>query len=242
MIDLFPIKRFIVLTALMVIMAIVTGCNSSNKQEDPGQNAATAVSSSDEAGNEDLKSKTKEGETEELLTTTTSTQKPVATTTTIKAENKSDKLTKKLVEIMTNKGKIVIELYPKKAPKTVDNFIKLADSGFYDGVKWHRVEPGFVIQGGDPLSKDNDPSNDGTGGPGYMIKAEFNDMKHVTGTVAMARSQSIDSAGSQFYICLAPQSHLDGKYTVFGQVIEGMNVVNSIQVGDVMQKVLTIAK
>jgi cyclophilin family peptidyl-prolyl cis-trans isomerase len=159
-----------------------------------------------------------------------------------KQENSDQNAAKKLVEIVTNRGKIVFELYPDKAPKTVDNFIKLANSGFYDGIKWHRVDPGFVIQGGDPLSKDNDPRNDGTGGPGYTIEAEFNDMKHITGTVAMARKQDVDSAGSQFYICLAPAPHLDGKYTIFGKVVEGMDVVNSIRVGDVMEKVTVVTK
>ncbi len=139
--------------------------------------------------------------------------------------------------IETNKGKIVFSFYSSKAPNTVQNFIKLTNSGYYNGIKWHRVVPGFVIQGGDPLSKDSDPSNDGTGGPGYTIKAEFNDLRHVVGTVAMARSTDPDSAGSQFYICLGTLPDLDGKYTVFGQVTEGMDVVNSIQVGDIMNRV-----
>jgi len=119
----------------------------------------------------------------------------------------------------------------------VQNFIKLANSGFYNGIKWHRVEPGFVIQGGDPLSKDGDPNNDGQGGPGYTIKAEFNDLHHAEGTVAMARSDDPDSAGSQFYICLGTLPDLDGKYTIFGRVTEGMDVVKSIQVGDIMKRV-----
>ncbi|MDI6715910.1 MAG: peptidylprolyl isomerase [Actinomycetota bacterium] len=139
--------------------------------------------------------------------------------------------------IETNKGKIVIELFPDKAPNTVNNFVKLANSGFYNNMRWHRVVPGFVIQGGDPLSRDNDPGNDGTGGPGYTIKAEFNDAPHLKGTVAMARAQDPDSAGSQFYICLEPQPSLDGKYTVFGQVVEGMDVVESIQLYDQIQKI-----
>lgn len=143
-----------------------------------------------------------------------------------------------LAVIETNKGTIVFQMFPHKAPKTVDNFIKLANKGFYDGIKWHRVEPGFVIQGGDPLSKDANPANDGLGGPGYEIKAEINDVPHTKGVVAMAHNaKSIDSAGSQFYITLADTPHLDGNYTVFGKVTEGMEVVESIQVGDVMTKV-----
>jgi len=139
--------------------------------------------------------------------------------------------------IETNKGRIVFSFYTDKAPNTVQNFIKLANSGFYNGIKWHRVEPGFVIQGGDPLSKDDDPNNDGQGGPGYTIKAEFNDLHHAEGTVAMARSDDPDSAGSQFYICLGTLPDLDGKYTIFGRVTEGMDVVKSIQVGDIMKRV-----
>ncbi len=127
-------------------------------------------------------------------------------------------------------GKIVIELFPEDAPNTVDNFVKLATSGFYDSLTFHRVVPGFVVQGGDP-------KGDGTGGPGYRIDAEFNDRPHLTGTVAMARGPDPNSAGCQFYICLAPQPHLDGNYTVFGQVVEGMESVQKIQVGDRMRSV-----
>lgn len=138
--------------------------------------------------------------------------------------------------ITTSKGVITFEFYPEDAPNTVAAFIERADEGFYDGTKFHRVEPGFVIQGGDPLSKTDDPMV-GTGGPGYNLAAEFNERKHLDGTVAMARSQHPDSAGSQFYICLGPQQFLDGKYTVFGQVIDGMDVVRAIGVGDVMESV-----
>jgi peptidyl-prolyl cis-trans isomerase B (cyclophilin B) len=136
-------------------------------------------------------------------------------------------------------GKIVIKFYPKDAPESVANFIKLAKKGFYDGLAFHRVIPGFVAQGGDP-------NGDGSGGPGYTIKGEFtengvnNPQTHVPGAVAMARTNVPDSAGSQFYICLAPQPALDGKYAVFGQVIEGMDLVQQIQVGDKMEKVTIV--
>ena len=129
---------------------------------------------------------------------------------------------------MAKGGEIRIELYPEDAPKTVESFITLAKKGFYDGLTFHRVVPGFVAQGGDPMG-------DGKGGPGYTLKAEFNQRKHVRGTVAMARSQHPDSAGSQFYICFAPAPHLDGSYTVFGQVVMGMEVVDQIKVGDRMK-------
>jgi peptidylprolyl isomerase/peptidyl-prolyl cis-trans isomerase B (cyclophilin B) len=128
-------------------------------------------------------------------------------------------------------GRIVIEFYPQDAPNTVDNFIKLAQKGFYNGLTFHRVEKGLLIQGGDP-------NGDGTGGPGYTIKAEFNSQKHVEGTVAMARKPDPNSAGSQFYICIKPLPQLDGQYTVFGKVIEGMDIVKSVQKGDVMKKVI----
>ncbi len=138
--------------------------------------------------------------------------------------------------ITTPKGVIKFKFYPQDAPNHVASFIELARSGFYDGTTFHRVEPGFVIQGGDPYSKTG-AGPVGTGGPGYNLKAEFNSRPHLEGTVAMARSQSPDSAGSQFYICLGTQSFLDGQYTVFGQVVEGMDVVKAITVGDVMESV-----
>jgi peptidyl-prolyl cis-trans isomerase B (cyclophilin B) len=131
---------------------------------------------------------------------------------------------------MEKGGEITIELFPGEAPKTVANFVTLAKKGFYDKLTFHRVEPGFVVQGGDP-------KGNGTGGPGYTIKAEFNAHKHVRGTVAMARSADPDSAGSQFYICLGPASFLDGKYTVFGIVTKGMDVVDGIRIGDRMKSV-----
>jgi cyclophilin family peptidyl-prolyl cis-trans isomerase len=127
-------------------------------------------------------------------------------------------------------GEIRIEFFPQDAPKTVENFVTLAKKGFYDGLKFHRVVPGFVVQGGDP-------KGDGTGGPGYKIKAEFNKRKHGRGTVAMARAQDPDSAGSQFYITYGPQPQLDGQYTVFGQVVSGMEHVDKVKVGDLMKSV-----
>jgi len=142
------------------------------------------------------------------------------------------KMTKYPVAVITlaKGGEIRIELYPDTASKTVENFTTLAKKGFYDGLTFHRVVPGFVAQGGDP-------KGDGTGGPGYTVKAEFNHRKHVRGTVAMARAAHPDSAGSQFYICFTPQPSLDGKYTVFGQVTSGMEHVDRIQIGEKMKSV-----
>jgi len=136
---------------------------------------------------------------------------------------------------MTKGGEIVFEFYPDDAPKTVDSFITLTNKGFYNGLTFHRVVPGFVVQGGDPLGN-------GTGDAGYNLPAEFNKQKHVTGTVAMARSSDPNSASCQFYICLAPQPSLDGKYTVFGQTIQGMDIVKGITKGDVMKTVRILPK
>jgi peptidyl-prolyl cis-trans isomerase B (cyclophilin B) len=137
-------------------------------------------------------------------------------------------MVKDVAVIETKFGRIVFEFFPEVAPKHCESFKKLADSQFYDGVTFHRVIPGFMIQGGDPNSKDSDRSNDGMGNPGFTLPAEFNDKPHLRGTVSMARSSDPNSAGSQFFICVAPASYLDRQYTVFGQVIEGLEVVDKI--------------
>jgi len=139
--------------------------------------------------------------------------------------------------IKTDKGDIVLGFYPDVAPVTVASFLHLARMGFYNGTTFHRVVPDFVVQGGDPKSKDPNATDVGTGGPGYYLPPEFNSQQHLAGSLAMARSQSPASGGSQFYICLAPQPSLDGQYTVFGQVVSGMDVVNKITQGDVMRSV-----
>jgi len=137
--------------------------------------------------------------------------------------------------IQTNKGDIVISLDAAASPEHVNNFIFLSNEGFYDGLTFHRVEPGFVIQGGDPLGA-------GNGGPGYTVPGEFS-LKHVEGALAMARlpdevNPERASSGSQFYITLAPTEFLDGQYSVFGQVEDGMEVVRSIQVGDTIERIV----
>jgi len=131
---------------------------------------------------------------------------------------------------LDNGQAIRIEFFPEDAPKTVENFVTLAKKGFYNGLAFHRVVPDFVVQGGCP-------KGDGTGGPGYQIKAEFNKQKHLRGSVAMARSQHPDSAGSQFYITYGATPHLDGNYTVFGKVVSGMEHVDRIKQGDKMKTV-----
>lgn len=134
------------------------------------------------------------------------------------------------VRISTDKGDIVFTFFPDDAPNHSAAFIKLTDAGFYDGLTFHRVEPGFVVQGGDP-------EGNGTGGPGYRLKAEFNRKPHLRGTVAMARSSDPNSAGSQFYICLDDARFLDNQYTVFGQMSDGYEALDQIRRGDKMNKV-----
>jgi peptidyl-prolyl cis-trans isomerase B (cyclophilin B) len=133
-----------------------------------------------------------------------------------------------VVNIETNFGKILFKLLPELAPETVRSFEKLAKDGFYDETLFHRVIPGFMIQGGDPNTKTDNKGSWGTGGPGYNIKAEFSSRSHLRGIVSMARSQDPDSAGSQFFIVTADSTFLDRQYTVFGEVTEGMDVADKI--------------
>jgi peptidyl-prolyl cis-trans isomerase B (cyclophilin B) len=131
--------------------------------------------------------------------------------------------------ISTSEGEMVVEFWPEVAPNTVANFQKLAREGFYDGTAFHRIVKGFMIQGGDPLTKDpNKESIWGTGGPGHKVKAEFNSRPHERGVLSMARAQDPDSAGSQFFICLADASFLNGQYTAFGRLIRGDEVLEKI--------------
>ncbi len=130
--------------------------------------------------------------------------------------------------IETKLGSITLKFFPDVAPGHVKNFVDLAKKGFYDGTTFHRVIPGFMIQGGDPNSKNADKSRHGMGGPGYTIKAEFNSRPHKRGTLSMARSSNPDSAGSQFFICVKDSAFLDRQYTVFGEVVSGMEVADKI--------------
>jgi len=136
--------------------------------------------------------------------------------------------------IETKNGKITIELFDKEAPGTVANFVKLIQEGFYNGLKFHRVIPEFVVQGGDP-------SGNGTGGPGYSIKCETegNPHKHNRGALSMAH-RGKDTGGSQFFLVLEPQPHLDGVHTVFGQIIDGYDIMDLIEQGDLMENVTVV--
>ena len=138
------------------------------------------------------------------------------------------KMTETSAVIETKLGNIELRFFPDVAPNHVQNFIDLAKKGFYDGTTFHRVIPGFMIQGGDPNTKNSDRSKHGMGGPGYTVKAEFNKKLHKRGILSMARSQDPDSAGSQFFICVADAPSLNGKYSVFGEVASGMDVADKI--------------
>jgi peptidyl-prolyl cis-trans isomerase B (cyclophilin B) len=152
------------------------------------------------------------------------------------AEVKSKKFTKEEIKKMaetravieTKFGDIELKFFPDVAPNHANNFIELAKKGFYDGTAFHRVIPGFMIQGGDPNSRDHNKAGHGMGGPGYTVKAEFNDRPHKRGTLSMARSADPNSAGSQFFICVADAPFLDKQYTVFGEVVSGMETVDKI--------------
>ena len=150
----------------------------------------------------------------------------------VRYKNFSPEEVKKMSEqqavIHTKLGDITLKFFPDVAPNHVNNFIELAKKGFYNGTIFHRVVPKFVIQGGDPNSKNPDRSKHGMGGPGYSVKAEFSNKPHKRGTLSMARSAHPDSAGSQFFICVADAPFLDGKYTVFGEVVKGIEVADKI--------------
>lgn len=153
----------------------------------------------------------------------TSTEKISKDSTAIPVDEKMMSLTEAVIK--TRYGNIVFKFYPKQAPVTTKRIMDLIKQGFYNGLTFHRVIPGFVAQGGDPTGT-------GTGGSGQNIKAEFNNLQHIEGTIAMARSQDPNSADSQFYISLNRLPHLDGKYTIFGQVVKGLDLIHKIKKGD----------
>jgi peptidyl-prolyl cis-trans isomerase B (cyclophilin B) len=156
--------------------------------------------------------------------------------TAVSAEMKSRTFKKEEIKKMaetravieTKFGNIELKFFPDVAPNHVNNFIELAKKGFYDGTTFHRVIPGFMIQGGDPNTKDADKSSHGMGGPGHQVKAEFNEKPHKRGILSMARAANPDSAGSQFFICVKDSPFLDRQYTVFGEVVSGMDVADKI--------------
>lgn len=154
----------------------------------------------------------------------------------VQAETRNKKFTKEEIKKMsettavieTKFGNIELKFFPEVAPNHVNNFIELAKKGFYDGTIFHRVIPGFMIQGGDPNSKNPDKASHGTGDPGHTVKAEFSDKPHKRGALSMARSGHPDSAGSQFFICVGDARFLDKQYSVFGEAVSGLDVVDKI--------------
>jgi peptidyl-prolyl cis-trans isomerase B (cyclophilin B) len=142
--------------------------------------------------------------------------------------DKMEELKNTKVIIQTEHGDIELKFFPEVAPNHVKNFVKLAKDGFYNDTLFHRIIPGFMIQGGDPNTKTKNTRSYGTGGPGYSVDAEFNDKKHTRGILSMARSQNPNSAGSQFFIVVKDSFFLDGQYTVFGEVVKGMEVADTI--------------
>lgn len=205
-----PPAKFPVVAVVIIAIALVAG-------------AYFAISASQSNGRPDPQVQTQlfpQGMEAATVSTTGSATSTAPVAPTLKATNQAI--------IKTAKGDIVAELYGNDAPKTVANFVKLSKKHFYRGLKFHRVEPGFVIQGGDP-------KGDGTGGPGYSIKLEIApNLRHWEGALAMARTNEPDTAGSQFYITLAETPNLDNQYAVFGRVIKGMDVVKKIAKDDKM--------
>ena len=172
-----------------------------------------------------------DSQTATTTTTETTSSQPAAVTTTAQPADEEKPMSyyqDKVAEIQTTKGNIVIRFFPDKAPNHVKNFIDLAEKGFYNGTKFHRVIPGFMIQGGDPNTKSSDTSQWGFGGSGKNVAAEFNDTRHVRGIVSAARSQDPNSASSQFFIVVGDASFLDRQYSAFGQVLSGMEVADTI--------------
>jgi len=198
------------LVLLGLLAGLLTAC---------GQGTQTSVSTANAAAVTNAAADTN---AKPAIVTTTATSTTSKETNIVSTAN-----TNEVAILKTAEGEMVIEFWSDVAPKTVENFKKLAKQGFYDGTAFHRIIKGFMIQGGDPLSKTDSPEV-GTGGPGYKIKAEFNKRKHERGVLSMARSQNPDSAGSQFFICLGNASFLDGQYTAFGHVIKGDDVLGKL--------------
>ena len=206
--------------ALLGVLAIgLIGCSSNSATD----NSSTASSSSTTSA-----AVASSNAPDTTTSSATSSSDASASSTAPKTGPATAKAGDEVAVIDTNLGRIIFKLRPDMAPETVKNFVTLAKKGFYDGTKFHRVIPGFMIQGGDPNSKGSDRSSMGTGGPGYTIKDEFNDLHHGPGTVSMAHTGAPNSGGSQFFIMVGDKSYLDHAYSGFGQVVEGMDVADKI--------------
>ncbi|NUQ00159.1 MAG: peptidylprolyl isomerase [Armatimonadetes bacterium] len=222
-----------------------TGGYAGDLAQPPAERAVVDVESNIQAGKlTDSSDPIREGETEEghhdedKDKPKEPAEPPKPATRDASGDSKWDSVAHPVAAVQTNKGIFYLELYADVAPKHVENFKKLAKQKFYDGIFIHRVEPGFVMQAGDPLTRQQGPQGPevGTGGPGWTVPAEFSNKPHLRGTLSMARSQDPNSGGSQFFVCLDRAAALDGKYTVFGQVLgDGMDVVDKLEVGDQLQ-------
>lgn len=209
--------------AIVILMLGLVACGAP-KEQPAAETAAPAAEATDAA--------TAATETTEAIDTAAAepTTAPVADAKM--AEKPATYYVNKVVELRTDLGTIAIRFFPDVAPNHVKNFIDLSESGFYNDTKFHRIIPGFVIQGGDPNTRAGDPSTWGTGGSGNRLKAEFSSIPHKRGILSMARSMDPDSASSQFFVCVAQASALDNQYTVFGEVVSGMDVVDKIVAGE----------
>lgn len=181
---------------------------------------------------------------EQAQTKPASPQKPATTPHKQQAQTKKQPEVAYVKMTIKDRGDLIIELNLKEAPRTSENFLNLVKEGFYDGIRFHRVVPDFVIQAGDPQSKTLPMGHPrlGTGGSGKNIKFEPNNLKHKRGAIGMARAADPDSASSQFYICLKDLPQLDGNYVIFGRVVEGIEIIDSVRVGDTIEKAVVLEK
>ncbi len=201
-------KPLIALTALLALAAVLAGCTPTPEAQTGSTTTGSATTS---------------GTTSETPATTPEPEKPPVTFATEPKEGEE------VAVLETSKGQIVLMFYPEVAPKHVESFKKLVKDGFYNGTRFHRCIPGFMIQGGDPNSKDLKKAAEwGQGGPDFSLAAEFNELKHTRGVLSMARSADPNSAGSQFFVMHADNSGLDGQYTGFGRAVKGLEVVDEI--------------
>jgi len=222
---------FGIATSLLIVAAIIYSQNTSLRpHEEESAALSTATAPSQPPAGETSSQPNSPGVTMTTQTTTNSNPSAETRQAAPDLEVNSSGLSRATIILHTTKGDIKYKFYSKDAPKTVHRIVELIQKGFYNGLTFHRVVPGFVIQGGDPYGN-------GTGGSGQHLDAEFNNRRHIQGTVAMARAADPNSADSQFYISLGTHPHLDHNYTVFGQVVAGLDVAKKITVGDKMTSV-----
>jgi peptidyl-prolyl cis-trans isomerase B (cyclophilin B) len=221
-------KKTLTIAALVLAFGIVAGCEE-KKEETPATSTTTGSAAQENTSASADSSNQYDGNlaNSQNDSSTQAAQSDVPEGT-ISVADRKPKNGEEVAVLETGKGKIVLMFFPDKAPKHVENFKKLIKMGFYNGTKFHRTIPGFMIQGGDPNTKGSDRSTWGTGGPDWSVKAEFNDVHHAKGVLSMARSGDPDSAGSQFFIMVADYPSLDHQYTAFGKVVKGQEVADAI--------------